>query len=112
MLAVSCSPLPPPPPEVSTTLTVADPDFSLLTVEVAVIVHVPFATAVTTPVEASTVATFVLEEDQVTVVAAPWETLTVASKVPLVVPFKSRFKVEGETVVTKKFRDNQDKKTR
>ena len=64
------------------TVTVHVPFFELSTVDVAVIVAVPAATPVTTPLD-ETVAIEVLLDDQLTVCAAPPETLTVAVNVPV-----------------------------
>ena len=69
-------------------------------VDSAVTVYVPVVAllaAVTVPLE--TVTPCPLGEiDQLTVVAAPLETLTFAVKLPVFVPFKSRFKVDGVIV--------------
>ena len=79
------------------TVTVHSPYLALLNVEVALMVALPTATAVTTPL-LLTVATLVFNDDQVTACEAPLETLTVALKFPVVVPFKSRFKDDGVTL--------------
>ena len=79
------------------TVTVQEPYFVSSTVEVALMVVLPTATAETVPLEL-TVATFSLPEVHVTVCAGLFVPVTVADKLPVVVPFKSRLNVAGETV--------------
>ena len=87
---------PPPPEPELVTVTVHDPDFVVSTVDLAVIVVEPTATAVTVPL--LTVAILVSSDNHSTVCAGLLVPLTVAVKLPDVVPFKSRLKLDGETL--------------
>ena len=87
----------PPPDSPDVTVTAHVSFLVLSTVDVAVIVAEPAATAVTKPVF-ETVATLVLLDDQLTVWAAPPLTLTVAVNWPVVLePDVLNDKALGET---------------
>ena len=81
-----------------TTVTTAEPVLAVFTVEVAVIVAVPAETPVTVALdpEPDTDATALFELNQVTVCAAPPETLTLALSVVVEPVFTEA--VLGETV--------------
>ena len=81
----------------SITVNEQEPDLLGSTVEVAVMVVLPVAKAVTTP-ELETVAMELFPLDQITLWDGELVPFTVAERLPEAFPFKSRFNTEGLTV--------------